>query len=150
MEIVGIDAVAAGIFVKAPSVRLARIAGEGRAKGNEKPHHFGRLFREFARVRATEAPADDADLASVLPMKFAKPVVRSLKDPLAQPEIEPLTPTDGREPARLQKASHKRRACVAGRQSRQHKYGVPVATGRHPPDRTHKESGAMFPECADL
>ncbi len=79
---------AAGELVEAPGVRLARMAGEGRTKGNDKPHQFRRLFREFARVEAAEAPADDADLAFVLTIQFAERVVGTLQDPVAQTRPE--------------------------------------------------------------
>ena len=60
--------------------------GEPREMTNRT--NSGDLFREFARVEAAEAPADDADLAFVLTIQFAERVVGTLQDPVAQTRPE--------------------------------------------------------------
>ena len=92
VEIVRIDAMAAGELVEAPGVRRPRMAGERRAERDDETHKLRRPFGEFASVKAAEAPADEADGPTMVNPEFGQPFVCAIENALSKPEIDPLAP----------------------------------------------------------
>src|SRR5208282_632631 len=99
VKIMRTDSVAACKLIQTPSIRLPRMSGERRAQRYDETHHFGRLFGQFARIKASEAPTDDADRAPLLGPELPQGVMRSFQNLLSQPTVDALSPASWRKPA---------------------------------------------------
>ena len=94
-----IDSMAACKLIQTPGVRLARMSGERRAQRYDETHHVRRLFGQFARIEASEAPTDKADRAPMLCPELPQSGVRSFQHPLSQSEVDALSPTSWQKAA---------------------------------------------------
>ena len=144
------DSVAACPLVQTPSIRLPRMSGERRAQRYDETHYFRRLFGQFARIEASEAPTDDADRAALLGPELPQRVVRSFQNPLSQPKVDALSPASWRKPAGLQEAPQKEGACVASGQTGKHKDRMPVAARGSGPGWAQRNGSRNVPKTHAL
>src|SRR5260221_1118597 len=95
-ELIGVvELVAARVFVEAPHVVRARMAGEGRAQGDHAAHVVGCDLGDLARECCAHAPADEAHLAPRGAAHLAHVLEARLDHARARAEVEAQLPAVG-------------------------------------------------------
>src|SRR6185312_15418628 len=79
-------------LIDAPGVGCFRMPGERAAERNDRPHPIRHHLGELPCIKATEAPADQADLAPMRVTDLVDEIDHALLHPGAQAEIAALPP----------------------------------------------------------
>ena len=98
-------AAAARHLIDSPGIGGLRIARKRTAKRDHGAHPIRHHLGELARIQAAQAPADQADLASMGIAEFSDEIEHRPLHALAQAEIAALPPAAYRVSAISQKAS---------------------------------------------
>ena len=145
-----VGAAAAGHLVDPPGVGRLRAAGERAAERDHRAHAIGHHFCQLTRIKAAEAPADQADLAAMVVVEFMHQIDHRVLHAVAQAEIAALPPAADGIAAVLQEAAQRPRRGVGGHQPGQHQHRMSVAPGRKTEQRQRAEKGAELVKGAPL
>src|SRR5579872_1388695 len=121
---------AAHRLIDTPGVGRPRITAEWAAKRNHHTHALRHHLGELARIYAAEAPADQADLASMRVAKFAHSVDHCLSNTTPWTEIASLSPAAHDVALALQETAQRPGRVIGRDQSRKHQHRMPVAARR--------------------
>src|SRR5258707_2415654 len=126
-----VDLAARHQLVGAPGVGRFRRTGERAAEADHAAHLVGRELGELAGTEAAQAPADQADLASIVALEqFVDAGHHVALEAAAQAAVAALLPAVRAVTVRIEKAAQGLRARIVGQKARQNEHGMAIATRR--------------------
>ena len=129
-------------LIQAPRVGGRGRAGDRAAERDDATHRIFRQAGEHPRIDATQALADQADLASArLAKQKAYPLHAGFDHVRVRPEVDALAPAMGRKATLDEELAQQPRRRVMRHQPREHQHRVPVTAPPHLQQGPQGEAG---------
>src|ERR1700730_2788822 len=126
-----VDLAARHHLVGAPGVGRFRRTGKWAAEADHAAHLVGRELGELARIEATQAPADEADLAPIVALEqFVDAGHHVALEAAAQAVVAALFPAVRAVAVRIEEAAQGPRARIVGQKARQDEDRMAIAARR--------------------